>query len=118
MAADVLEEALALQRLDAGDDVDRLAAGVQAAERLVDAGVGRAVEVVGLKDLDDVGDRLGREHHGPEDRLLGLQVLRRNAMLGHAPYVISRTRQNPHPSPTSAPLDLRRLRFATHVHIG
>ena len=89
----------------AGDDVDGLAPGVEPAQDLVDPAVGGAVEVVGLQDLDDVGDGLGREHHGAEDRTPrprrsaegpAGRSWRCAARLRHA-------RHDPHPSPTIAP---------------
>ena len=104
-AADVLQHAGALQRFDAGDDVDGLALGVQPTEDLVDPAVGGAIEVVGLQDLDDVGDGLRGEHHGAQDRFLGLDVLGRNARVapGDPTHVFHSARQDPHPSPSIAP---------------
>ncbi len=103
--ADVFEDSGALQRFDAGDDVDGLASGVEPAQDVVDPPVDGSVEIVGLHDLDDVGDGLGREHHGAEDRFLGLEVLGRHARVapGDTTYVFYRARQDPHPSPSIVP---------------
>ena len=70
-------EPLALERDRGRDDVDRLAAREEAPQRPVDAPVRRTVEVVGLEDLDDVGDGLVRQEHRAEHRCLGLHVVRR-----------------------------------------
>ena len=100
-AADLVEDPLALEHLDRGDEVDRLAPRVHAAQGLVDAGVGAAVEVLGLEDLDDVGDGLRGEHHGADDRLLGLQILRRDPSVPawHPADILDDARQ---PSPLSS----------------
>jgi hypothetical protein len=38
--------------------------------------VALAVEVAGVEDLADRPDRAGGEHHRPENRLLGVEILR------------------------------------------
>ncbi len=58
------------------DRVGRLTAGVEVEDRVVDRLVGRAVEVLALDDLDDVGDGVLRQQHAAEHRLLGVEVLR------------------------------------------
>ena len=89
--ADLVEEALASQRLDGGDRVDGLTVREQRAKRRVDPAVRGPVEVVGLEDLDDVGHRVGREHHRAEHGLLGLEVLGRHAVpAGEVDDVFSR----------------------------
>ena len=76
--AHVLELASLLELVDERDRVDGLAPGVQRERRAVDLRVALAVEVARVEDLADRPDRAGGEHHRPEDRLLGLEVLRRN----------------------------------------
>ena len=78
-AADGLEQTGALELLGHRDRIDGLATGVQRADRLEDVLVRRPVEVLRVEPLDRVGDRLGAEHHRPEQRLLRLQVVGRNA---------------------------------------
>ena len=43
--------------------------------------MGGLVEVIGLEDLDDVGDGLLGLEHGPQDRLLGIEVVRRYSIV-------------------------------------
>ena len=98
--ADVLERAVTLERDGGRDDVDRLAPGEQATQRGVDATVRRTVEVVGLEDLDDVGDGLVRQEHRAEHRGLGLHVVRRQPMpfaRRQASNIVGRTRHLPLP---------------------
>ncbi len=69
-----------LQLVEDRDGVGRLAAAVEVGDDLVDHLVGRAVEVVGAQDLDDVGDGVLRQQHAAEDRLLRVDVVRRCAL--------------------------------------
>jgi hypothetical protein len=93
------------ERLDTGDDVDGLAPRVQASEGGVDLRVGRAIEVLDVQDLDDIGDGLGREHHGSQYRFLGLEVLRRDATVvqGYGSEFVSRASHGRAPLPLSTP---------------
>ena len=77
-AADVLELAPLLQLVRERDRVHRLALRVEREGGAVDLRVGLPVEVPCVEDLADGADRPGGEHHRPEDRLLGLEVLRRD----------------------------------------
>ena len=90
MAADVLEQLTALELLDRGDRVDGVAAAVDLAERAEDLRVRAAVEVARFDELDHVGDRVARQHHRAEHRLLGVEVVRRNPVRPQAPDVVSR----------------------------
>ena len=79
LPAERVELAGAPQLLGHRDRVDRLAARVQRERRLVDDAVRGLVEVGRLDvRLDRRGDRLAAEHHRPEQRLLGLEVVRRD----------------------------------------
>ena len=73
-----VEVAALLELVDERDRVDRLAARVQRERRAVDLCVALAVEVAGVEDLADGPDRARREHHRAEDRLLCIEVLRRD----------------------------------------
>ena len=77
-AADVLELAPLLQLVRERDRVHRLALRVEREGGAVDLRVGLPVEVLRVEDLADGSDRARGEHHRPEDRLLGLEVLRRD----------------------------------------
>ena len=67
------------------DRVDRLAARVQRERGVVHDAVRGLVEVARLDvRLDRGGDRLAAEHHRPEERLLGFEVVRRDAAGGAA----------------------------------
>ena len=59
------------------DRVGRLTPAVDVEDDVEDGGVHRPVEVVGLEDLDDVGDGVLGEQHAAEDALLGGDVLGR-----------------------------------------
>ncbi len=80
LAADVLELASLVELVGERDRVDGLALRVEAEGRAVDLGVALAVELaaVARQDLAHRGDRARREHHRAEDRLLGVEVLRRD----------------------------------------
>lgn len=54
--------------------------GVQVENRRVDGLVGRAVEVMALDDLHDVGDGVLGEQHAAQDGLLGVEILRRHPL--------------------------------------
>ena len=88
----------------------------RSSQRRVDLGVGRTVEVVGLEHLDDVGDGLGRQHHGTEHRLLGLEVLWGDAPIvegtGRTSSAVARANayRPPWPEPAFECLDARTLR--------
>ena len=72
-----VEQVGAAQLLGDGDRVGRLALAVQRLDRLVDVAVRGLVEVAGLDvRLDRGGDRVAREQHRAEQRLLGLEVVR------------------------------------------
>ena len=60
--------------------VGRLALAVEVDHDVEDRLVGRAVEVGGTHDLDNVGDRVLAQQHAADDRLLGGDVLRRGAL--------------------------------------
>ncbi len=76
VAADGREQPVAPQLVGHGHRVDRLARGVQGVDRVEDVGVGRLVEVVGPQHPGGRGDGLGLEHHGAEQRLLRVEVVR------------------------------------------
>ena len=112
-AADVVESPLPPEGLHGGQLVDGLPARVQLAEHLEDPPVRRTVEVLGLEELDDVGDGLGRQHHRTEGSRLRLHVVRRDA-LDPRPLkvddVVSRADDPAHPPspvPVSEPATLR-----------
>ena len=67
-----------LELVDERDRVDRLALRPQRERRAVDLRVALAVEVGRVEDLADRPDRDGREQHRAENRLLGLEILRRD----------------------------------------
>src|SRR5205085_1186973 len=83
-AAGRLELAELLQAVGDRELVDWLALLVEVEHRGVDGAVRRSVEVVRLEvDLDRQRvERLLREQDGTEDRLLGLEVLRRHEAAG------------------------------------
>jgi len=63
-----------------GDGVDGLALPVQRHDRVVDVRVRRLVEVGRVDpDLGRGADRVARQEHRPEQRLLRLEVVRRDA---------------------------------------
>jgi hypothetical protein len=103
VAADLREQAASLQLLDRGDRVDGIAAAVDVSKRLEDLGVRRVVEVGRPDDLDDVGDRLAREHHGAEHRFLGLEVVGRHPLRAETPDVVSRSHHDRAPLAPSCP---------------
>jgi hypothetical protein len=85
----LLELAPPLELLDPGDGVHGLAPRVQVHQGLVHHPVRPAVEIVALEDLDDLGYRLAREHHGPEHRLLGFQVVGRDPLRSQRANLVS-----------------------------
>src|SRR5207253_428089 len=77
-AADGVELAPLLQLVGERDRIDRLALCIEGERRSIDLRVRLAIEVARVEDLADGADRAGREHHRPEDGLLGLEILRRH----------------------------------------
>jgi hypothetical protein len=108
VAPHVLEERAPLQLLDGRDRIDGIAPAVDLPERVEDLRVRRGVEIGRPHDLDDVGDGLGREHHRPEDRLLGLEVVRRDPIGPKTPNVLSGSHHEPAPLPRPRPNRPRR----------
>ena len=83
-ATDGVEEVGPAQFLADGDGVDGLALAVQRADGVVDVAVSRLVEVGGAEaDVDGAGDGIVAQQHGAKQRLLGFQVVGRDA--AHAP---------------------------------
>ena len=80
LAAGRVEGRGAVELVDDRDRVDRLALGVEREDRLEDVPVALAVEVGGaeVRRLCHRPDRERGEHHRPEDRLFGIEVLRRD----------------------------------------
>src|SRR5439155_6714554 len=80
LAADLLELATLVELVGEGDRVDWLALDVQPEGRAIDLRVALAVVLapVARQHLAHGGDRAGSEHHRPEDRLLGVEILRGN----------------------------------------
>jgi hypothetical protein len=75
--ADLGEQTGPAQLVGDGDGVCRGGARVQGADRVEDVAVRRAVEVLRVEPhLADDADRLAREQHGAEHRLLGVDVVR------------------------------------------
>jgi len=73
-----LELAVLVELVRDGDRVDRAPVLEEVECSAVDLRVRLAVEVASVEDLADRADRARREHHRPEHRLLGLEVLRRD----------------------------------------
>jgi hypothetical protein len=90
-----------------GDRVGRVAASVQVQDRVVDDLVRRPVEVVGVQDLDDLGDGVGGQQHPADHALLGGDVVRWSAF-----ELLLRT---PLPSADEQPRLLRRGPFAPRL---
>ena len=78
MPADRLQQAVAPELVGHGDGVDGLAGRVKGMDGVEDVRVRRLVEVVGPHDAGGRGDGLGLEHHRPEQRLLGREVVGRD----------------------------------------
>ena len=76
--ADVVELAALLELVRQRDRVDRLVLAVELERGAVDLRVGLAVEIARVDDLGDGRDRVPRDHHRAEDRLLGFEILRRD----------------------------------------
>ena len=92
-AAHGVQEAEALQLRGDGDGVDRLAAAVQADDRLEHVSVRRPVEVGGLGQLHRIADRRGGQQHRPQQRRLGGQIVRRHPTVSRDnPFRICRSR--------------------------
>jgi len=84
-ASDLLERPPLIEAVAHGHLVDRLGSLVQIDHRRVDLAVPAAVEVLGLEHLGGLGDRGLREQHRAEHRLLGVEVLGRQAPGGIIP---------------------------------
>ena len=69
-STDLLEVALLTQRIGDRHEVGRLPATVKVDDRLVNEFVRGAVKVVAAELLDDVGDRILRQHHAAQNALL------------------------------------------------
>src|SRR4029453_12172589 len=80
--ADVGQGAVAAQLLGDGDGVDGVAGAVELQHRAEYRPMGRTVEVVPAHELQDLGDGVLGEQHGAEDRLLGLDVVGWDALVG------------------------------------
>ena len=78
-AADRFELAARAQRVGHRDGVDRLVAVRQLGHHAKDLAMRLAIEVVGVEDFEGLVDGLVLEQDRAEHRLLGLQILRRNA---------------------------------------
>ena len=81
-AADLGQLTARFQRVGQGDEVDGLAALGQGEHGLEDGAVRVAVEIGRGHDLDDAVQGVGVEQDAAEDRLFGLQVLRRHLAQG------------------------------------
>ena len=78
-ATELVEEVDAPQLVGDGHRVDRLALAVEREDGVEDVRVGRLVEGGRVEaDLGGRADGVAREEHGPEERLLGLEVVRRD----------------------------------------
>jgi iron complex transport system ATP-binding protein len=98
VAPDLFQHATAPELLDGGDRVDRIASAVDPPKGVEDRAVRRLVEVLGLDHLDDVGDGLGRQHHGAENGLLRLQVVGRDPFGSKTADIVSfRGQRSPSP---------------------
>ncbi len=82
--ADRLEQVGAAQLVGHGDRVGGLPRRVERVDRVVDVAVGRLVEVGRRDHPGGRRDGLGREHHGPEQGLLRLEVVGRHPAGGLA----------------------------------
>ena len=84
------------QGLSHGDRISRLSRGVQATDRLEHVTVRGLVEVLGVDDLQRVGNGVARQQHGAEERGLGVEVVRRDPCtrrtVGRAGTPVSRPR--------------------------
>ena len=81
--ADGLEQARPTQLIGDRDGVRRLPGGVEGVHGVVDVAVRGLVEVGGRHHAGGVGDGAGGQHHGAEEGLLGLQVVRRDSARGY-----------------------------------
>src|SRR5581483_3190990 len=77
LPADLLELAALVELVGNGDRVDGLSLLIELERRPVDARVRLPVEVAGVEGVARRFDRRLREKHRAEDRLLGIEVLRR-----------------------------------------
>ena len=101
--ADGVQQARPPQLVSDRDRVGRLTLGVQGGDGVEDVTVGRLVEILRAALLDSRGDRIPREDHRPQQRLLGLEVVRRNSPCGAtsppAAGVVERLNHGRQPSP-------------------
>ena len=83
LAADVIELAALVQLVDERDRVDRLALRVERERGSIDPRVALPVVLAPVRgqNVAHGGDRRRRQHHRAEDRLLGVEILRRNLRL-------------------------------------
>src|SRR5436190_1429803 len=77
LAADLREVTAFVELVGDGDRVDGLSVLVELDRREIDARVRLAVEVAGIDDAARCLDRRPGQHHRPENRLLGVEILRR-----------------------------------------
>ena len=78
VAADRVEQSGAPELVGDRDRVGRFTLAVERFDRLEDVAVRGLVEVVGPARLEGGRDRVARQQHRTEQRLLGLQVVRRD----------------------------------------
>ena len=89
-AAGPLEVADLRELVGDGDDVGRLAVRIEREDRVEHDLVLGHVEVDAAHGLDDVGDRVFREHHAAESALLCQEVVRRHAFAAAGVTVVGR----------------------------
>jgi hypothetical protein len=95
----ILERPPSAKLLNGGDDVHRLALGVEPRESLEDEAVGPPVEILGADpDVGHRGDGLAGEHHRAEDGLLGFQVVGRDPFRPEGADLVSALCHRPPPS--------------------
>jgi len=70
-----IEQAHGLQLRRESDVVDRLTRGEEVERRPVDLAVVLAIEVFGVQELQDLGDRKRVEQYRSDDRHLGVKVV-------------------------------------------
>ena len=80
--ADHLEHAHAFEFRSNGDRISRIAACVQARNRIEHMGIRRPIEVDRLGVLNGVRNGVARQQHGAEQGFLGLQIVGRDTLSG------------------------------------
>ena len=85
-----VEQARTPQLVGDGHGVGGFPAGVERHDRPVDVAVGGLVEVLGHRALQGGGDGVARQEHGPEERLLGIEVVRGDTSAGRLEPVDAR----------------------------